>query len=102
MHWLSKYPKNCTRRPLLLTTPAWACQLNSSCRNLWKWNEVSTDLSTIDLNSKGKKMVEIGIKIIRQSTPCDWEVSEVREIKTFRIKFVLTHFKMSFFFFFLI
>lgn len=100
MYWLSKYHKNSTRSPLLLPTPAWVCQFNSSCRNLWKWNEVSSDLSTIDLNSKGKKMVKIGIKIIRQSTPCDLEVSEVSEKSTFRIKFVLTHFKMSFFFFF--
>lgn len=60
---------------------------------------MSSDLSTTDLNSKGKKTAQIGIKIVRRSTLCDLKVSEVSDKKTFRIKFVLTHFKMSFFFF---
>lgn len=38
---LSQYPKNCARSPLLPQTPAWVCQLNSSCGNLWKWSEMS-------------------------------------------------------------
>lgn len=56
------------------------------------------DLSTTDLNSKGKKMVQVRIKILRQSTSCDLKISEVSEKKTFRIKFVLTHLKMCFLF----
>lgn len=28
MYWLSKCPKNCTRIPLLLPTPARVCQFN--------------------------------------------------------------------------
>lgn len=55
-------------------------------------------MSITDLNSKGKKILQIGTKIVRRSTPCDLKVSEVSDKKTFRIKFVLTHFKMSFFF----
>lgn len=54
-------------------------------------------MSTTDLNSMGKKMVQIGIKIIIRSTPCDLKVIEVSEKKTFRIKFVLSRFKISFF-----
>jgi len=94
----SQYPKNCTRSPLLPQTPAWVCRFNSSCRNLRKCNEQSSDLSITNVNSKGRKLVEMGIKMIRQSKPCELEIREVRERKILRIKFVLTHFKMIAFF----
>lgn len=90
---LSQYPKNCTRSPLLPQTPAWVCRFNSSCKNLWKCNELSSDLRITDVNSKGRKMVEMWIKRVRQSKPCDLEIREVRKI--LRIKFVLTHLKMT-------
>lgn len=95
---LSQYPKNCTRSPLLPQTPAWVCGFNSSCGDLWQCNELSSDLSFTDVNSKGRKLVEVGIKRVRQSKPCDLETREVREGKILRIKFVLTHFKMTAFF----
>lgn len=38
---LSQYPKNCTRSPLLHQTLVWVSQFNSSCGNLWKWNEMN-------------------------------------------------------------
>lgn len=90
---LSQYPKNCIRSPLLPQTPAWVCRFNSRCKNLWKCNELSSDLRITDVNSKGRKLVEMWIKRVRQSKPCDLEIREVRKI--LRIKFVLTHLKMT-------
>lgn len=95
---LSQYPKNCTGSSLLPQTPAWVYWFNSSCGNLWKCNELSSDLGITDVNSKGRKLVEMGIKRIRQSKSCDLEIREVRERKILGIKFVLTHFKMTAFF----
>lgn len=90
---LSQYPKNCTRSPLLPQTPAWVCRFNSSCKNLRKCNELNSDLRTTDVNFKGRKLVEMWIKRVRQRKPCDLEIREVRKI--LRIKFVLTHLKMT-------